>query len=52
LRQLAAGLALADSAGTVDASLKGEVLRLAADQVKLAAGNIAQHMESGGLGAG
>jgi hypothetical protein len=52
VRELAAGLALADSAATVDQSLRSAVLRLAADQVKLAAGNIAEHMQGGASGSG
>jgi hypothetical protein len=53
VRELAAGLALAESAGSVDKSIQQSVLRLAAEQVKLAAGNIAQHMEGGArLGSG
>jgi hypothetical protein len=52
VRELAAGLALAESATTVDSSLRTSVLRLAAEQVKLAAGNIVTHMEGGGLDSG
>jgi hypothetical protein len=52
VRELAAGLALAEAAGTVDQSLRSSVLRLAADQVKLAAGNIAGHMEGDGASSG
>jgi len=52
IRALAAGLALADSAATVDQSLRASVLGLAADQIKLAAGSIAQHMEGGGSASG
>ena len=50
--EMAAGLALAESAARVDQSLRASVLRLAAEQVKLAAGNIAQHMQGGGLQSG
>lgn len=47
VRELVAGLALAESAASVDQSLRSSVLRLAGDQVKLAAGNIVQRMDGG-----
>jgi len=52
VRELAAGLALADSAATVDVSLRPSVLRLAADQVRMAADNIAQRMDVGAIESG
>jgi hypothetical protein len=52
VRDLAAGLALADSAASVDQSLRSSVLRLAADQVQLAASKITQHMQGGELNSG
>jgi hypothetical protein len=42
--ELAAGLALAASSSSVDQSLRALVLQLAAEQVQLAAGNIAHQM--------
>jgi hypothetical protein len=50
LRQLAAGLAMADVASKVDAKLRSDVLGLAAKQVTLAAANIAKQMQSFGAG--
>jgi hypothetical protein len=47
VRELAAGLALAESATTIDQGLRTSVLRLAAEQVRLAAANITQHIEGG-----
>jgi hypothetical protein len=52
LRELAAGLALADTAGILDIGLRGSVLRLAAEQVQLAAENIVRMMEGGRAEAG
>ena len=52
VRELAAGLALAESAASVDQTLRSSVLRLAADQVQLAASNITQHMEGGEISSG
>lgn len=52
VRDLAAGLALADSAAAVDESLRAAVLRLASDQIQLAADNITQQMQGGGLATG
>jgi hypothetical protein len=48
LRQLAAGLAMADVASKVDAKLRGDVLALAAKQVTLAAANISKQIQSFG----
>lgn len=47
VRELAAGLALADTAGMVDKGLRISALQLAADQVKVAADNIVRQMEGG-----
>jgi len=52
VRELAAGLALADTAGFVDQGLRGAVLRLAGEQVQLAAQNIVHQMEGGMAGSG
>lgn len=47
VRELAAGLALADTAAIVDRNMRGSVLQLAAEQVRIAAGNIAEHIQAG-----
>jgi hypothetical protein len=52
VRELAAGLALADTAGIVDQGLRGSVLKLAAEQVRVAASNIAQQMQAGAIESG
>jgi len=52
IRELVAGLALAESAGVVDRSLRASVLRLASEQVMLSATTIAQHMEGGQISSG